>query len=84
MLRANRDFVIMKAATINAARPLPQFDGDIPPKVARVVQIGDGVKPELMDSVVIYFPTAAHIFNDEDGSEYMFLRQSNIVGFYDR
>jgi hypothetical protein len=84
MLRANKDFVIAKVVSINAVPMLPQFDGDIPPKTARVVQIGEGVKPELMDTVVVYFPTAAHPYKDEDGSEYIMLRQSNILSYYDR
>lgn len=84
MLRAHKDFVILKAVRINAVPALPQFAGDIPPVTGRVVQVGEGVSANLMDTVVVYFPTAGHPYKDEDGSEYVLLRQSNILVYYDR
>lgn len=84
MLRAHKDFVIAKKVVRKVTPATPQYAGDIPVETALVLQIGEGVPSALLNTVIAFFPTAGHTFKDEDGSEYLFIRQSNILAYYDK
>ncbi len=84
MLRSHEDFLLLKPYEINANVVEPRFHGDIPPVTGLVTQIGSEVPGHLMNQVVVYFPTAGHPFEDVDGSQYIMLRHTNVLAYYDR
>lgn len=84
MLRAHGEFLILKPVRMNNVPIPPRFDGDVPVATGIVRQVGSDVPVALMDAVVIYFPTAGHPFRDTDGSEYVVLRHTNVLAYFDQ
>jgi hypothetical protein len=83
ILRPKADFMLMKEEILQVIPPTPQYAGDIAVKTARVLQIGSDVPAAMMDSIVVYFPTAGHTYRAPDGNEYILLRHTNVLAYYD-